>query len=127
MLKKANKKAADWLRKSGYLGTDDLETIDYNNNTNTNNLADVETIDYNNDTNVNDLNDINLKKTSGAQIGAKKLVKKYRNLARKKPYENSLNDLADLETIGYNNDTSISDLNDIATGSKKTSRSQIAA
>ena len=44
-------------------------------------------------------------------------------MAIKKPYQrplqNSFDDLADLETIDYNNDTSISDLNDIATGSKK--------
>ena len=32
-LKKANKKAADWLKKGGLLRTDDLETIDYNNDT----------------------------------------------------------------------------------------------
>ena len=74
----------------------------------------IEAIDYNNDTNVNDLNDNNLKKTSGAQIASKKIIKKYRNLARKKQYQrplqNTLDDLADLETIDYNNDTSISDL-----------------
>ena len=44
-------------------------------------------------------------------------------MARKKPYQrprqNSFDDLADLETIDYNNDASKSDLNDIATGSKK--------
>ena len=36
-----------------------------------------------------------------------------------RPLQNSFDDLADLETIDYNNDASISDLNDIATGSKK--------
>ena len=44
-------------------------------------------------------------------------------MAIKKPYQrplqNSFDDLVDLETIDYNNDTSMSDLNDIATGSKK--------
>ena len=44
-------------------------------------------------------------------------------MAIKKPYQrplqNSFDDLADLETIDYNNDASKSDLNDIATGSKK--------
>ena len=44
-------------------------------------------------------------------------------MARKKlfqrPPQNNFDDLADLETIDYNNDTSISDLTDIATGSKK--------
>ena len=52
-------------------------------------------------------------------------------MARKKPYqrppENTSDDLADLETIGYNNDTSISDLNDIAARSKKISGTQVAA
>ena len=58
ILKKANKKAADWLTKARFLGTDDLETINYDN-----------------DTNINDLDNANLKKTSGAQIAAKKIVK----------------------------------------------------
>ena len=48
-------------------------------------------------------------------------------MARKKlfqrPPQNNFD--ADLETIDYNNDTSISDLKDIATGSKK--GAQIAA
>ena len=84
-LKKANKKAADWLKKAGLLRTDDLETIDYNNDTSINDRDNVKTINYN-DTNLSGLDNINLKKTSGAQIAAKKIVKKYRNLARKKPY-----------------------------------------
>ena len=52
-------------------------------------------------------------------------------MARKKPYqrppENTFDDLADLETISYNNDASISDLNDIAVRSKKVSGTQVAA
>ena len=109
----------------GYVDTDDLETIDYNNDTNVNGLK---------DTNTNNIDNINLKKTSGAQITAKKIVKKYRNLARKKTYqrllppsENNFNDFTDLETVDYNNDTSISDLNDIASGPKKNKNAQIAA
>ena len=51
-------------------------------------------------------------------------------MARKKTYQrrpqNTFDDFADLETIDYNNDTSISDLNDIAAGSKKISEMQIA-
>ena len=72
ILKKANKKAADWLKKAGYLdlGTNDLKTINYNDDTNINDLVDVETIDYNNDTNVNGLDNSNLKKILGAQIAA---------------------------------------------------------
>ena len=38
---------------------------------------------YDKDTNISNLG---TKKTSGTQITAKKIVKKYRNLARKKPY-----------------------------------------
>ena len=52
-------------------------------------------------------------------------------MARKKTYQrrpqNTFDDFADLETINYNNDTSISDLNDIAAGSEKISGMQIAA
>ena len=87
--------------------------MDYNNDTSINDLDDVETINYN-DTNVSEVDNINLKKTSGAQITAKKIQG-----FRKKKTVPKTTDLANLETIGYNNDTSISDLNDIATGSKK--------
>ena len=55
-----------WLKRVGYVDTDDLETIDYNNDTNVNGLKDK---------NTNNIDNINLKKTSGAQIAAKKLLK----------------------------------------------------
>ena len=88
-------------------------------------------MNYNNNTNINDLDNVNLKKTSGAQIVATKIDKKYRSWARKKPYQrppqNTFGDLASLETIDQNNDTSISDLNDIAAGSKNISGMQIGA
>ena len=58
------------------------------------------------------VDNINLKKTSGAQLAAKKIVKKYRNLATKKPPVTT--EFGNLETIDYNKDTSINDLNDIA-------------
>ena len=51
ILKKANKEAAVWLRRAGYV---DTETIDYNNNTNVTDLK---------DTNTNNIDNINLKKT----------------------------------------------------------------
>ena len=106
-----------------FLGTGDLETIDYNNDTNITDFDDVETINYNDNTNINGLDIVNVKKTSGAQLAAKTIVKKCRNLARKKPYQrppqNTFDDLADFEAIGYNNPTCISDLNDIAARSKK--------
>ena len=44
-------------------------------------------MDYYNDINLKDLDDIDLKKTSGKQITARKIVKKCRNLASKKPYQ----------------------------------------
>ena len=51
------------------------------------------------------------------------MLKKYRNLARKQPYQRPLptirEDLADLETVDYNIDTNINDLNDIVDGPKK--------
>ena len=55
VLKKVNKIAVDWLRDAGYLYTDDLKTIDYNNDTSINNLEDI---------NIDNLNNIELKKTS---------------------------------------------------------------
>ena len=54
-LKKTNKKASKRLKKAGYLGTEDLETIDYNNDTLMDNL---ETVDFNNDTEMIDLVDL---------------------------------------------------------------------
>ena len=49
-------------------------------------LDNASTVDYNDDNNLKDLDNIDLKKTLGKQITAKKIVKKYRNLRRKKPY-----------------------------------------
>ena len=49
-IKKANKKAADCLRGAEYIDTDDLDTIDHNNNTNVNDFKDTIT---NNIDNVN--------------------------------------------------------------------------
>ena len=118
---------ADWLKKAVYLGTDDLETIHYNNDTNIENLDDVETVNYKNDTNQSDLDNTNLKKTSGAKIPAKKIIKKYKNLARKKPYQRPSvivnDDFDDLEKVDYNNHTNIIDLNNL----KRTKNAQVAA
>ena len=146
-LKAKNKKAADWLRRAGYLDTDDLQTIDYNNDTNVADLDDLQTIDYNNDTNVADIDDletigynndtsvgdfINLKKTSGTQLATKKILIRYTNLARRKPYQRpsasaATTEFDDLERVGYNNDTSISDLNDIVSGTRKNINAQKTA
>ena len=138
-LKAKNKKAADWLRWTACVDTDDSKPIDYNNDTNVNDLDDLQTIDYNNDANVADIDDLetidyhndtsvgdlfNLKKPSGTQVAAKKILRKYRNLARRKPYQRPLasaatTDFDDLETVDYNRKTSISDLNDIVSGTRK--------
>ena len=52
-------------KKAGYLETDDLETVDYNNDVS---LDDVATVDYNMDTQPNELDNdiekIDLKNTS---------------------------------------------------------------
>ena len=67
-----NKICAEWLRKSGFLQTDDLGTSDYNNDIS---LDDLKTIDFNNDTRMTDLTDvykINLKKISVAEQAAKR-------------------------------------------------------
>ena len=48
-------------------------------------IVDAATVDYNNDTNINNLHDVAPNKNRNTQITAKKIVKKYRNLARKKP------------------------------------------
>ena len=108
-------------------------------------FKDLGTVDYNNDTNIGDLG---TKKIPRTLVAGKKIVKKYRNLARKKPYqwphkkvEESLlfvkqlpvhpkdrlarevrDQFDDLETADYSNDTNISDL-----GTKETSGTQIAA
>ena len=56
----------------GFLGTDDLQTIDYNNDVT---LDDLKTIGINNNTQMTDLTDIDktvLKETSPTQQAAKK-------------------------------------------------------
>ena len=75
-------------------------TVDYSNN---NNLDDVATADYNNNNNLKNLDDIGLKKTSGKRIAAKKIVKKYKKIAREKPYhkisKKTDNDVVCLEQV----------------------------
>ena len=53
-------------------------------------------------------------------------------MARKKPYQRPLprtetTEFDDFETVDYNNDTSIDDLNDIISNSKKGENTQLAA
>ena len=70
-------------KKAGYLETDDLEMVHYDNDVS---LDDVESADFNSELQPNELDNeiekIDLKNTS-TQKTAKKIVKKYRNLKRK--------------------------------------------
>ena len=88
-------------------------------------LADAETIDYNKDTNVSDLNEPLSKKTSSAN-SCKKIVKKYKNLSKKKAAISfNISDIADTAIVDYNSNTNINDLDDIAPN--KNTNAQIAA
>ena len=83
--KQENKKAVEWLKDKGFL--DDIVSVE---------KADVR-------------ESIDLKKTSSASNVAKNIVKKYRDLARKKPYkirpariftEDNNNDVEDIIDLG---------------------------
>ena len=98
--KQENKKAVEWLKDKGFL--DDIVSVE---------KADVR-------------ESIDLKKTSSASNVAKNIVKKYRDLARKKPYEIRP---ARIFTEDNNNDVEdIIDLGDIET-LKPSENVQIAA
>ena len=82
-LKKANKKAAEWLKNAGYLETDDLEMVDYNNDIC---LDDIQNVNYNNDTQFDELDsdpEQIAPKNISTQKTAKRIMEKYRNLKRK--------------------------------------------
>ena len=69
-------------------------------------VADAETVNYNNDTNISDISS-----NKSSQIAAKKIVQKYKKLAKKKaPPPFDISDVTDTETINYNNATNISDV-----------------
>ena len=70
------------MSKKSWFTNRRLQTIDYNNDVN---LDDLETIDFNNDIQMTDLTDIHktdLKNTSATQQAAQK-IKKHRDLKRK--------------------------------------------
>ena len=59
-------------------------------------------------------------------MAPKKILKKYKNLSKKKvPIPFNISDIADAATVDYNNDTNINDVNDIA--HNKNTNAQIAA
>ena len=64
-------KSAEWLKKASFLETDNLQTIDYNNDV----TRYLETVDFNNKTRMTyltDIDKIDFKKISGTQQAAKK-------------------------------------------------------
>ena len=70
--KKTNK-SAEWLKKASFLETDDLQTIDYNNDV----TRYLKTVDFNNETQMTSLTDIDKidsKKISETQQAAKKII-----------------------------------------------------
>ena len=98
--------SSDWLKAAGYLDTEDQDAIQYIFNPPKNNANDenkpTEPAEAAGDV-------IDLKKTSGttaAQLATKKLVKKYRNLARKKPFKRlppATDDTAEINDEDINN------------------------
>ena len=86
---KQNKASADWLKAAGYLDDKDQDAIQYIFNVQKINVSD-NNINNQPTEPVGDI--IDLKETSSTtatQLTAKKLVRKYRILARRKPYKRS--------------------------------------
>ena len=75
-IKKASKKAINWMKKTNYLQTDDDKIVDYNNDTE---LDELSTVGYNSKADVT-----TTPKISTVQQQAKKIIKKYKNLKRKR-------------------------------------------
>ena len=76
------------LKKAGFLWTDHLQTIDYDNDVT---LDDIETVGFNNNTQMADLNGIHemeLKRTSATQQTAKTFIKKYKDLKKREEFFN---------------------------------------
>ena len=71
------------------------------------NIDDADTVAYDENT---DLRDV--LSTKGAQIAANKISKKYKKMrARTQSFPFNLSDIADAETIDYNDDTNLQDVN----------------
>ena len=70
-------------------------------------VADGEMVDYNNDYNISVVSS-----NKSTEITAQKIVQKYKSLAKKKaPLSFNITDLADDETLSYNNNTNNNDEN----------------
>ena len=75
-IKKFSKKAVEDMTKINHLETDDVETVNYNNDMEINNLSDAETVDYYTNYHTSKIS------KSLAQQQAKRIVKKYKNLKK---------------------------------------------
>ena len=90
-------------KKAGYLGSDDLQTIDYNNDTP---IDDLETVDFNNDTEMSDL--IDLKETSGTkEVEFMKQVHLHPRERLKRKRKSELNNYSELSKKSKNDITFI--------------------
>ena len=70
-------------------------------------LADAESVVYKNDTNLQDVSS-----TKSAKIAAKNISNKYKKMrAKKELFPFNLSDIPDTETIDYNDDTNLQDVN----------------
>ena len=49
-------------------------------------------------------------RNKNAQVSAKIFLQKHKNISRKKALPFNINDIADAETIDFNNDTNINDI-----------------
>ena len=73
-IKKADKKAINYMKKANYLQTDDDKTVDYNNDTK---LDDLSTVGYNGNVDIDITKPMTIKpKKSVTQVRAKKMIKK---------------------------------------------------
>ena len=79
-IKKFSKKAVEDMTKINHIETDGVETVNYNNDTEINNLSDAETVDYYTNNHTSKIS------KSLAQQQAKRIVKKYKNLKKERQF-----------------------------------------
>ena len=79
-IKNFSKKAVEDMTKINHLETDDVETVNYNNDMEINNLSDAETVDYYTNYHTSKIS------KSLAQQQAKRIVKKYKNLKKERQF-----------------------------------------
>ena len=79
-IKKTSKKAVEDMTNINHLETDGAETVNYNNDTEINNLSDAKTVDYYTNNHTSKIS------KSLAQQQAKRIVKKYKNLKQERQF-----------------------------------------